>query len=164
MSLNIPIIGRNGAGINLGFGDWNHDGKLDFRFGVAQFNGYGNGLYGGYNMNELGWGTGGLGSYAQNSGANWNPFSANSYSYGANAYSSWGQQSYGDIFGNYAGNNYAANVFGNYQMGSVMGNPWGSIGQQTFGSPWGAQTYNSFGGPRLGGWFGMPSMIPGPCF
>lgn len=160
----------NNGQFRIGLGDANHDGKLDFDFGLRSQ---------AFGASPFGWGTQGAeiglntdrGAYLgmdQASGNGWGQQSSYARFFGDGMQA--GSQS-SDVFGNYTGSytntgmngfynaNQAGNLYtGNYMANqtasnffgfsqdAVMGNTWSGaqVGQHTRANGWGATSFGTF--------------------
>ena len=154
----------NDGNFRIGIGDSNHDGKLDFDFGVRGQQ-WGNSPWGGGSQGfEVGVNTA-RGGYVGADQSSWSGYGAQSSygrvfadggfengSSGRDAFGNWGgsyqnSSPNGYYAGNAGGNVYSGNYYGNqvasngwgYASDSVAGNSWNGaqVGQHSRGNAWG---------------------------
>lgn len=151
-----------GQGIRIGIGDYDHNGKIDFDFGLQGFNAWGNGASGGYNSTEIGYGTA-RGAYIENSNGSYTPWARQDNHWGADSWGSHGSSTYQDVFGNYENHRYANDVFGNYSYGDTHATPWSFSDRNASGnSYWGNHQESGRYADAFGNWgsYNVPGCVP----
>lgn len=179
----------NDGNFRIGLGDSNHDGKLDFDFGLRSQQ-WGNSPWGGASQGvELGINTA-RGGYLGADSSSWNNWG--SQSSGGRIFADGGYEvgsSSRDVFGNWAtggtnvgpngfysgnagGNVFSGNYYGNqvasngwgYAQDSVAGNTWtgSQVGSHTRANAWGGGSWTSYNPGFVPPW-GQVSYHQGGC-